>query len=145
FASLNSPAGAPHACGPGLGSAVVLVAVVALGHAKVVVAAKVDVVVGRILVVVDVLEIVVGEIGIGFLLDFLLLFFLEGNRLLGLEHRLGRPLVPAFDAGHRIVLAEVVKAFTALGAIALGAPLWLDHCKSSMLPAQGTGLKSRET
>src|SRR5687768_6423700 len=93
---------------------VFLAVVAGARHAKIVVAPKVDVVVRRILAVVDIL-------------GFLFLHFLERNRLLGLEHRLGNPLVAALDADDRIVLAEIVEAFTALGARALGAPLWLDH------------------
>jgi hypothetical protein len=68
----------------------------------------------------------VSQVGIGFL-GFLLLDLLEGDRLLGLEHRLGIPLVPALDASHRLVLAEIVEALTALGTAALGAPFRLHH------------------
>src|SRR5687767_1200457 len=110
---------------------VFLVLVARARHAEVVVAAKVDVVVGRILAFVDILEVLVqvvaAEIGVGFLGLLVLLHFFERNRLLGLEHRLGKPLIAALDADDRIVLAEIVEAFTALGAAALGAPLWLDH------------------
>ena len=105
----------------------IFLVVVGLGDAEVVVAAKVDIVVGRILALVDILQFFVGQVGIRFLGLLGLLHLLERNRLLGLEHRLRSPLVAALDADDRIVLAEIVEPFTALGAVALVAPLWLDH------------------
>src|SRR3954454_13490258 len=52
---------------------------------------------------------------------------LEGHRLLRLQHRFGHEIGAAFDAMHRIVVGQIVKAGRALGASALGAPFGLHH------------------
>src|SRR5690606_5618687 len=124
-------------------SAFVFLVVARARHTQIVVAAQVDVVVGRILVLVDIFQFLVGQIGIG-LLGLLLLDLLERDRLLGLEHRFGIPLVPAFDARHRLVLAEIVEAFTALGAATLSAPLRLHHGYVPYLPATRPAWKLRD-
>jgi len=69
----------------------------------------------------------ISELGIGLFGLLLLDRFLERDRLLRLEHRLGHPLVAAFDADDRIVLAEIVKAGGAFGAGPLGAPFRIHH------------------
>jgi len=96
-------------------SGVVLVLALGSADAEIVVAAKIDIVVGRIAVLVEV-EILVRQIDVFFLDDFLLLHFLELHRLLGLEHRLRVPAVAALDASDRVILAEVVETSAALRA-----------------------------
>ena len=105
---------------------IVAIVVIAAGNAEVIVAAKVNIIVRRIITIdcVDVdIEIVVGQISV----VFLLLDFLERHRLLGLEHRLRRPLVAAFDAFNRFVLGQIVKTRAAFRASALGSPFSLHH------------------
>ena len=81
-------------------------------------------------VIVDV-EILIGKIDVGAFNRLVLLQFLIGNRLLGLEHRFGRPGFAAFDAGHRVFLAKIIEPLPALGAGTLGTPFGLCHLYSS--------------
>ena len=108
-----------------------VVALFGSGHTKIVVTAQIDVVVRRIAVLVDV-EILFGQIGVRDDLGLLDLFI--GDRLLRLEHRIGLPGIAAFDAGDRVILAQIVKARAALRAAVLGTPFSLDHVNSLMLP-----------
>ena len=73
--------------------------------------------------------IVAAEIAVRLAILLFLLIVVERNRLLRLEHWLGKPFLTAFDASDGIVIAEVVKAFPAFGAGTLGAPFWLRHGK----------------
>ena len=113
------------------------------GDSQIVVAAQIDVVVGRILVVVDAFEILVAQIGVVGDLD-LLLDLLIRNRLLRLEHRFGLPRVTALDAGYGIVLAQIVEAGAAFRAAMLGTPFWLDHENPRRL-ASGRKTRSKGT
>ena len=98
------------------------------GDAQIVVTAQIDLVIRRIIVVIDVdiLQIVIGQIAVG-LVVLLLFLFLEGNWLLRLEHRLRRPFLTAFDAGDGIFLVQIVEAGAAVRARPLGAPFRFDH------------------
>ena len=115
-------------------SALVGVVVVALGlgfDTEVVVAAKIDFIVGRIVVFIDVeIEIVViviaAQIAIRLGVLLLLAFFLGKNRLLRLQHGFGRPFFAAFDAGDGIVLVKIVEAGATVRAGPLGAPFRFD-------------------
>jgi hypothetical protein len=115
-------------------SALIIIVIATGRDAEIVITAKVDIIVRRIAVLIDVLNvfeiIIAAQIGIGVDIDFLL-DFLKRNRLLGLEHRLGRPGFTAFDAGNRVFLAKIVESFPALGAGTLGTPFRLRHYHSS--------------
>lgn len=128
------------------GIVVAVVVALAFGNAKIVVSAKVDIVVRRIIVVVDILDIlqliiVISEIAVGFAFFLLLFGIVEWNRLFRLEHRLGIPFMSALDAGYRFIIAEIVEAGSAIGAGTLGTPFSLRHSYYSLVMlALGAGL-----
>ena len=96
-------------------------------HAQIIVAAEIDLVIGRGLLVftgVDIL-VIAGQVVV--LLDQLGLGLLERQRLLGLQNRLRLPMRTAIDARDGIVLAEIVKTSGAFRARTLRAPFRLDH------------------
>ncbi len=105
-----------------------LVFVARTGHADIIVAADIDLVVRIFLGVLVDLQILRGKIGIGRddRVD-LQLGRVERQRLLGLEDRLRLPGDAAIDAGHRIILAKIVEARAAFRAAALGAPFRFHH------------------
>ena len=114
----------------------IVAVVVADTDPEIFVSAQVDIVVRRIAVVIDI-EILFGEIDILDFLGLLLLHFLEGDRLLRLEHRLGVPGISAIDASDRIVLAQIVKPGAAFRAAMLGPPFGFDHSQVLVLAPSG--------
>ena len=111
---------------PKLGKGLIFITlIIVICNAQIVVAAEIDVVIGRIAIVIDVEFF--GQLGVCRLVSLGLLNFFLGNRLLRLQHRLLMPGMAAFDASDGIILAKIVKARAALRAAMLGAPFWLDH------------------
>jgi hypothetical protein len=125
---------------------VIIVIASAGRYAQIIVPTKIDIIVGRIAICIDVLDVfqiaqILIPAKIEICLGIHLLFFLKGQGLLGLEDRLGRPDVAAFNAGDRIVFAKIIEPRPAPGAGTLGTPFGLCHPISSKLasPLPGTG------
>src|ERR1700761_1103369 len=121
-----------------------LVLVAAGLDAEIVVTAEIDLVIRRrLLILADVqIDVVAGEILV-VLLGFIGLRRVEWQRLLRLENRLGLPCLAAIDAGHGVVLAQIVKARRAFRTRTLRAPFRLDHAVSCLSRMDVLQLKSQ--
>jgi hypothetical protein len=98
------------------------------GHADIVVAAQIDFVVRILLGILIDLELVGSQIGVSFSSTAASFFGRSnGSGCFDFSTGSGSQGNAAFDAGHRIFLAEIVKARPTLRAATLRAPFSLHH------------------